>query len=325
VIEHIVEERERGGKFASMQDFMMRLSSKEVNKGTIESFIKAGAFDSLGGNRRQKMIVYPSMLDTVNREKKDNMSGQISLFDLGDEELSHANEIALPEIEEYEKEEFLSYEKEVLGIYISGHPLEDYANLLQKNSNCTSQDFVLEAEEDGEGGGMAKVTDGKNVIIGGMITSKTIKTTRSNTLMAFLTLEDMYGTVEIIVFPNVYERKRDLLGEDAKVFIRGRANVEEDKDGKIICQDIIPFENLPCELWLRLPNKKVFLEMEPEIYGRLSDYEGNDRIVVYLQEEKQMKQLPKSRGVNARLAVSQKALDGMSEVTVAIKERSLQT
>jgi DNA polymerase-3 subunit alpha len=323
VIQSIVQERERGGRFTSLQDFMMRVSGKEANKHTIESFIKSGAFDSLPGNRRQKMAVYPSLSDHVNREKKDTMTGQISLFDLGDEELARANEISFPDLEEFDKEELLSYEKEVLGIYILGHPLEDYVSLIEKNSNCTSQDFVVETAE--EASGMAKSVDGKNVIIGGMITDKTVKTTRSNTLMAFLTLEDMYGTVEVIVFPNVYERKKHLIQEDAKVFIVGHADLAEDKDGKIICRDIIPFDRLPCELWLRFADKETFLALEQEIYQTLSPYDGRDKVVVYLKKERQMKQLPSGRCVDARRVVKECALGQMEQVAAAIKERGLQT
>lgn len=321
VIDKIVEERERGGKYKSMQDFMRRLTNREVNKSVIENFIKAGAFDSMEGNRRQKMQVYQMMLDSVNREKKDSMSGQLSLFDMGDEDLEHANDITYPKVAEYDREDLLAFEKEVLGIYISGHPLEDYVGLMQKNCTCTSQDFVLEDETDR---GMAGIKDGENVVIGGMITGKTVKTTRSNTMMAFLTVEDLYGTIEVIVFPNVYDKKRDLLQEETKIFVRGRADVGEDRDGKIICHDIIPFTDVPCELWLRLKNKKIFVQREQTIYERLSAYDGTDRIVVYLEEERQIKQLGPGHSVNARMVVSSQALAGLDNVEAAIKERKLQ-
>lgn len=321
VIDAIVAERESGGKYVSMQDFMNRLTSKEVNRHTIENFIKSGAFDSLGGTRKQKMAVYQAMLDTVNREKKDSMAGQLSLFDMGDEELTHANEITYPDIGEYEKEDLLAFEKEVLSIYISGHPLEEYVSLMQKNCTRNSMDFVV--EEEGENTGMAKVTDGENVIIGGMIIDKTVKTTRTNSLMAFLTVEDMYGTVEIIVFPRDYEKKKDLMQIDAKVFIKGRANVEEDRNGKIVCQDIIPFDSLPCELWLRFENKEAFLQQEQLLYTELLPYDGNDMVCIYLNQEKQIKRLSKSRSVNARRVLGDNLLDKLEGVTGALKEKAL--
>ena len=320
VINNIVEERERGGRFTSMQDFMRRLTSKEVNKSSIENFIKAGAFDGLEGNRRQKLQVYQSMLDSVNREKKDSMSGQMSLFDMGDEELEHANDVSYPALEEFEKEELLAYEKEVLGIYISGHPLEEYLGLIRKNSTCSSQDFVREPEEEG-GTEMSQVHDKENVIIGGMITAKTVKTTKTNKLMAYLTLEDVYGAVEILVFPNVYEKKKEQCREDAKVFIRGRADMGGDRDGKVICQDIIPFDMLPCELWLRFKNLADFQEREQQIYEKLSPYDGTDQVIVYLEEERQMKKLPPGRNVNARQVIRENILEGIIEA--ALKERKL--
>ncbi|MCI7062756.1 MAG: DNA polymerase III subunit alpha [Lachnospiraceae bacterium] len=320
VIKNIVQERERGGRFVSMQDFMRRLTSKEVNKSSIESFIKAGAFDSLGGNRRQKLQVYQSMMDFVNREKKDSMSGQLSLFDMGDEELEHANEVRYPDVSEMEKEELLSCEKEVLGIYISGHPLEDYIPLIRKNSTCISTDFIRNQDEDNVQQ-EEKVHHQERVVIGGMITAKTVKTTKTNRLMAYLTLEDMYGTVEILMFPDVYEKKKEKCREDARVFIRGRADMGGDRDGKIICQDIIPFEELPCELWLRLKNKEEFFRKERQIYEKLSPYDGTDQIVVYLEEEKQLKRLPAGRSVDARLVLREKLLDGIAET--ALKERKI--
>ena len=320
VINNIVQERERGGRFTSMQDFMRRLTSKEVNKSSIENFIKAGAFGGMEGNRRQKLQVYQSMLDSVNREKKDSMSGQLSLFDMGDEELEHANDISYPALEEFEKEELLAYEKEVLGIYISGHPLEEYLGLIRKNSTCSSQDFVRESEEE-ELTETTKVHDQESVVIGGMITAKTVKTTKTNKLMAYLTLEDVYGSVEVLVFPNVYEKKKEQCREDAKVFIRGRADMGGDRDGKVICQDIIPFDMLPCELWLRFKNRGDFQEREQQLYEKLSPYDGTDQVIVYLEEERQMKKLPPGRNVNARQVIRENILEGMIEA--ALKERKL--
>ncbi len=321
VINNIVAEREAGGRYTSMQDFMTRLTSKEVNKHTIENFIKSGAFDSLGGTRKQKLSVYQAMLDTVNREKKDAVVGQLSLFDLGDEELKHANEIVYPDVGEYEKEELLALEKEVLGIYISGHPLEQYASLMQKN--CTNSSVDFQVDEEGDNAGAARVEDGEHVTIGGMIVEKTVKTTRTNSLMAFLTVEDMYGTVEVVVFPNQYEKKKHLIQEDGKVIVRGRVDAEENKNGKVICQDIIPFDQIPCELWIRFENKASYLEAEHDIFERLSSYDGQDTVCVYLQEEKQMKKMPKSKGVNARRVIEDGILDKIENITMAVKEREL--
>ena len=214
VIDAIVEERKIRGPFTTLKDFITRLSGREVNKRTIENFIKAGALDGLEGNRRQKMMIYGSLLDALNQEKKTTMAGQMTLFDIAPEEDKAEYEIKLPNVEEYDKEVLLGFEKEVLGIYISGHPLEEYMERLKKNTNAVTTDFVLDEET-----GTLKVSDGAKVRIGGMITDKVIKYTKSNKAMAFITLEDLVGTVEIIIFPKDYERYAKYLENDAKVFV----------------------------------------------------------------------------------------------------------
>ena len=322
VIEAIVAERERGGKFESMHDFMMRLTSKEINRHTIENFIKAGALDSMPGNRRQKMMVYDSMLDAVNREKKDAIAGQMSLFDMGDDDLDKANEIKYPEIDEYAKEELLGFEKEVLGIYISGHPLNDYTELMEKNCTNTSLDFMV-SEDDEESS--AKVEDGQNVIVGGMIADKNVKVTKSsNKLMAYIQLEDLYGTIEITIFPRDYERLKPLLTDDAKIFVRGRVQTSENRAAKLICRDIIPFDRIPCELWIRFENMEEFVDKEQELYKNLLPYDGKDLVCLYVAKEKQVKRLPKSRGVDARKLVKDDNFKFMPKEALAIREKSIE-
>lgn len=322
VIAAIVAEREKNGKFTSMEDFMTRLSSKEVNKHTIENFIKSGAFDCLGGNRRQKILVYQSMLDSINRQKKDSMAGQLSLFDMGDEDLAGANAIPYPDVEEYEKEEYLNFEKEVLGIYISGHPLEDYLGLMKKNCTRTSQDFRI--GEEGEEMGTANAADGEIAVIGGMLVDKTIKTTKTNSIMAFITIEDLYGTVEVVVFPKDYERVKDVLTPESKLFVKGRVNLEEDRGGKLICQKIIPFDQIPCELWIRFPDVGTFQAAEKKLYQVLLPFDGKDTICIYATKEKQVKRLPRSRSVDARKLMAQNVLSYLGENSLAIVEKSIE-
>ena len=322
VIAAIVAEREKNGKFTSMEDFMTRLSSKEVNKHTIENFIKSGAFDCLGGNRRQKILVYQSMLDSINRQKKDSMAGQLSLFDMGDEDLAGANAIPYPDVEEYEKEEYLNFEKEVLGIYISGHPLEDYLGLMKKNCTRTSQDFQI--GEEGEELGTANAADGEIAVIGGMLVDKTIKTTKTNSIMAFITIEDLYGTVEVVVFPKDYERVKDVLTPESKLFVKGRVNLEEDRGGKLICQKIIPFDQIPCELWIRFPDVGTFQAAEKKLYQVLLPFDGKDTICIYATKEKQVKRLPRSRSVDARKLMAQNVLSYLGENSLAIVEKSIE-
>ena len=292
VIDAIVEERKIRGPFTTLKDFITRLSGREVNKRTIENFIKAGALDGLEGNRRQKMMIYGSLLDALNQEKKTTMAGQMTLFDIAPEEDKAEYEIKLPNVEEYDKEVLLGFEKEVLGIYISGHPLEEYMERLKKNTNAVTTDFVLDEET-----GTLKVSDGAKVRIGGMITDKVIKYTKSNKAMAFITLEDLVGTVEIIIFPKDYERYAKYLENDAKVFVEGRVTAEEDRNGKLICEKIISFDEVKRELWLQFPSKSDFEEKEGALYGKMMDADGSEHVVIYLAAEKQMKRLPENRNV----------------------------
>ena len=292
VMEAIVEERARGGLFSSLKDFCQRLSGKEVNKRTIENFIKAGAFDSFGGTRKQFMMIYVQVMDTVNQEKKSSMTGQMSLFDIMGEEDKKSFEIRLPDVGEYAKESKLAFEKEVLGVYISGHPLEEYADVWKKNITAATSDFYPMEES-----GLPKVRDGAKVIVGGMITEKTIKYTKNNKVMAFITLEDLVGTVEVVVFPRDYERNAALIETDSKVFIMGRVAAEDDKASKLICEKIVSFDQVPRELWIQFADRKQYEQEVAELYDTLRQSDGSDHVVVYLRAEKQMKHLPASRSV----------------------------
>ena len=318
VIDAIVEERKIRGPFTTLKDFITRLSGREVNKRTIENFIKAGALDGLEGNRRQKMMIYGSLLDALNQEKKTTMAGQMTLFDIAPEEDKAEYEIKLPNVEEYDKEVLLGFEKEVLGIYISGHPLEEYMERLKKNTNAVTTDFVLDEET-----GTLKVSDGAKVCIGGMITDKVIKYTKNNKAMAFITLEDLVGTVEIIIFPKDYERYAKYLENDAKVFVEGRVTAEEDRNGKLICEKIISFDEVKRELWLQFPSKSDFEEKEGTLYEKMMDADGSEHVVIYLAAEKQMKRLPENRNV----AITKELLEDLGNFlgndNVKVVEKSL--
>ena len=237
VIDAIVEERRQRGPFTNLKDFISRTVDADVNKRAIENFIKAGALDGLGGTRKQFMSVYVQIADHISKDKKSNLAGQISLFDIAEDSQKDAFDIKMPDVGEYSKEMLLGFEKEVLGIYLSGHPLEEWQDLWQKYATATTNDFALDEET-----GQAKVEDQKNVILGGMIADKTIKYTKNDKVMAFLNLEDLVGNVEVVIFPKDYEKYSTLLLEDAKIFIKGRASVEEDKDAKLICEQIVSFE-----------------------------------------------------------------------------------
>jgi DNA polymerase-3 subunit alpha len=320
VIEAIAAEREERGRFTTLKDFVTRLSGREVNKRTIENFIKAGALDGLEGNRRQKMMIYGSLLDNINQEKKNSMAGQITLFDIADEEDKKDFEIRLPDVEEYEKEVLLGFEKEVLGVYISGHPLEEYVEKLRKNTSSVTTDFVLDEET-----GAVKIRDNEKVIVGGMITDKTIKYTKNNKAMAFITLEDLVGTVEIIIFPKDFERYHAKLEIDAKIFVQGRASIEEDRNGKIICEKIFAFEETKRELWIQFADREAYAAKEEMLLSMMKNYDGNDSVVIYLSAEKQMKRLPASRNVAINGDLLEELYEFIGKNNVKLVEKSLES
>lgn len=318
VIDAIVTERDENGKFLNLKDFAKRLTGKEINKRTIESFIKSGAVDSLPGTRRQKMMVYVKVLEDVNREKKDSITGQFSLFDfMGEEE--KVEEIQMPDVGEFTMDMLLGFEKEVLGIYVSGHPLQEFESLWKKNITAYSTDFALDEETN-----CVKVEDGETAIIGGMITAKTVKATRNNSMMAFITLEDLFGNVEVIIFPRDYERYKEHLLEDNKVFIKGKITVEEDKPAKMICGEIIPFDSIPKDVWIKFPTKDEFLLKEEELYELLSESDGKDQVIVYCEAEKAKKVLPRSRTIHANLEIIQKLKGVYGPDNVKIIEKSIE-
>ena len=286
VMEAIEAERALNGPFKSLRDFCERLSGREVNKRTLENFIKAGAFDCFGGTRRQYMQVYSLILDQVSQDRKNNLTGQMNLFDFMGEEAGKQFEIRLPDVGEFNKEEKLAFEKEVTGIYISGHPLEKYEEKWRKNVSAVTTDFLPDEES-----GIPKVGDGNRVTVGGMITAKTIKYTKTNQTMAFLTLEDLLGTMEIIVFPKSYEQYSGMVDTDAKVFIRGRVSVEEDRPSKLILERVIPFSEVPAEIWIRFPDRDAFEQEEKDIRDIVSPFPGTDRVIVYLEKERAMKRM----------------------------------
>ena len=319
VIDEIVAERELGGRYRSLKDFCMRLSGKSVNKRTVESFIKSGALDSLPGTRKQKMYSYISIMDGVNQEKKGTLSGQMSLFDFASPEEQKELEVKMPDVGEYEKEEILGFEKEVLGVYISGHPLEEYVETLEKNITRTTADFeVVDGETE------PKVKDQERAVIGGMITGRTVKATRTNNMMAFLTVEDLYGTVEVIVFPRDYEKYRTLLEEDTKVFIQGRVTVEEDKPAKLICSGVVPFDAVEKELWIQFLTRADYEEAEQTLFAILGNYDGIENVYIYLSKDRARKLLPKSRCTKVCKELLSELYTKFGEDNVKVTEKSIE-
>ena len=319
VIEAILAERKERGPYKTLKDFVERLSGREVNKRTIESFIKSGAFDSLGGTRKQFMIIYVQVMDQAARERKYSMTGQMSLFDMVDDDQKAEFDIPMPDVGEYEKETKLAFEKEVLGVYLTGHPMEEYEEKWKKNITRTTLDFQYDEETR-----RTKVRDGARETVGGIITGKTIKYTRNNKVMAFLTLEDLAGSVEIVVFPRDYEKAQQYLEEDSKVFIRGRVSEEDEAASKLICESVIPFEQTKKELWLQYSDKAAYLEGEEELLKLLEDSDGEDSVIIYCRKEKAIKRLPPSKSVNADKILLSKLTNYLGESCVKLIEKAIE-
>ena len=294
VVDAIIKERETNGLYVSMDDFVERMGGKEVNKRTLENFIKSGALDCLPGNRRQKTMIAPEMMDQKNKEKKNALDGQLSLFDFAGEEEKEQFQITMPDVPEFPKEELLAFEKEILGVYISGHPMDEYLETWKNSITAKTIDFMVDEET-----GRAAQEDGARVTIGGMITGKVVKTTKTGKMMAFVTVEDMVGSVEVLVFPKDYENKRNLLIEDAKVFIQGRTSIGDDPVGKLICEQVIPFDAVPKELWLKFKDKAEYDEKQQQVFDTLRMDEGSNTVIIYLEQERAKKVLPANWKVGA--------------------------
>ncbi len=284
-VKWIVIEREARGKFHNLTHFFERLNQKELNKRMIESLIKAGAFDSMGGNRKQYMQGYKIILDSVVHSKKRSLEGQLNLFDFA-KETTNTYKQKLPEVQEFSNDDILALEKEVLGIYLSGHPLADVESEWRINTTATSLDFVYHDDKDD-----VTLCDGEEAIIGGLVVGKTVKTTRNNKLMAFVTLEDLYGTVEVIIFPNDFNQYKELLIEDTKLYIKGRVNMQEDRDAKLIGQTVLPFYAVKNELRLTFVDYKQYTKVYKSITKILKDNPGKHRVIAILKNEKTMKAL----------------------------------
>ncbi|WP_270614459.1 DNA polymerase III subunit alpha [Blautia massiliensis (ex Durand et al. 2017)] len=317
VIEGIVREREEHGEYTSLKTFIER-NIDQINKRVVENLIKAGALDCLEGNRNQKMTVYTQIIDSINQDKKHTMAGQLSLFDIAPEEDKNEFEIRMPQAAEYPKETILTFEKEVLGIYLSGHPLERYRNMMEKMISAKTSDFQPDDET-----GIPEVYDNQKVIVGGMITDKTIKYTKNNKVMAFLTVEDLVGTVEVVVFPRDYEKCQMFLNEDARLFIQGRVSAEDDKASKLILEKVRLFDDMPRELWLQFESREEYAKAETGLVDDLMESRGSSTVVIYLKDVKAMKKLPPAYQVHIEDSWLERMCKKYGSSNVKIVERVL--
>ena len=318
VVDVIISEREAGGPFSTLEDFVSRMSNREVNKRTLESFIKSGSLDSLPGTRKQKLYVSSELLENKAREKKTVMEGQMSFFDIAPEEDKGNFQVSFPDVGEFDKETLLAFEKETLGIYVSGHPMEAYQELWQKNVTARTSDFIV--DEDGH----TVVEDNSIVVVGGMITAKKVKTTRTSQLMAFVSLEDMVGTVEALVFPKIYEKNKQYLTEDSKVFLRGRASIGDDPVGKLVCEEVIPFSAIPNELWLQFEDQEFYERTVDSVMAVLRESEGKDRVVMYLKKERKLRRLSPSWAIDAQGRLLEELYTLLGEKNVKVVQKTIE-
>ena len=293
VIDAIVQEREKNGPFRSLSDFLERVNGPDITKRSVENLIKAGALDCFEGNRRQKLSVYFEIMDEVTERKKGQVAGQITLFDIATEEQKKEFRTDLPNLPEFEKELLLSFEKEVLGIYISGHPLDDFKSLMKKNCTASSLDFMLKEGEEKEGDEdndrRATIEDKKLFTVGGIVVDKVSHFTKQNQQMAFVTIEDMTGTIETIFFPKTFERYKDMLNTDEKLLIRGRSSVEENKDAKLLVEECVRFQDVPSVLWVNFPDKDSYEDKGSKLLMMLKEHPGKERAMIRLSSEKLVK------------------------------------
>lgn len=313
IIDSIVKEREFRGPYTSLEDFVKRNAENELNKRVVENFIKAGAFDSFGGTRKQYMSIYVSVMDHIMGDLKNNMAGQMTLFDIVDEDQKADFDIKLPDVGEYQKELKLAFEKEVLGIYVSGHPLEEYEQLWKKNiTNMTSDLFYNEET------GSMKAQDGITATLGGIIADKSVKYTKNNQAMAFVQLEDLAGTVECIVFPKVYQRCAQDIEIDSKVFIKGRIDAGDEQDGKLIVDTITPFSDIPRRLWIKFDNKEQYDRASAELNGYIRESDGKDIVVIYIANPQMKKELPRNMSVDGSGEIFDKLVARFGEANVKL-------
>ena len=296
VVDHIVKERETNGPFKSLTNFYNRMDSKDTNKRSIESLILAGAFDALGGKRSQYLSVYKQIADGISHHRKNNISGQIDLFALSGNETVEDKD-HLPDMEEFESKELLAYEKDVLGIYLSGHPLDKVRETLERYISITSSDLILSSEEEDNDKEEMTIQDGQNVVVGGIVADKKVIFTKSNKKMAFLTLEDIKGTMEVVIFPNLYEQWIRF-SEESVLIIKGRLSIKEETNVVVLAEQLTTLNNLvspgmdESHVLLRLDESLRTAETRTQLLQIFQNYRGRTPIIVENREDGTRKAFP---------------------------------
>lgn len=297
VSDAIVRERTLNGKFLSLENFINRLPQKDLNKRSIEGFIKSGALDGMEGNRHEKILNAELFIDKKSKESKTVIPGQMSFFDVVSEEDKESFVSELIHIEEYPKEELLKYEMEVMGMYVSGHPLEEYTSLLEKHSDARSIDFY--PDENGD----ISLESGRKLTIGGLLVEVNKRFTKRGDMMAICTLEDLYGRIELVVFPKAFENYGNELVEGGKVFVKGRVDTSGEEEGKLIVDTVREFGRVKKELWIQYADKESYEEDLGNLLTDIGMMSGNDSVIIYLKKERAKKDLGSEWGVPADDAV----------------------
>ncbi|MDO4266737.1 MAG: DNA polymerase III subunit alpha, partial [Eubacteriales bacterium] len=317
VVEEIAADRKEHGVFLDLEDFISRMQ-QSVNRKATEYLIKAGAFDCFPGNRRQKIEALPEMIDRAGSRRKSGISGQMSLFDLADEAGSTEFKVQLPPLPEYDKETLLAYEKEATGLYISGHPIESYLDSYQRIVNTVSSSFSVSEDT-----GRCPLSDGQRVICGGVVEDLKLKITKNNRQMCFLTIGDLYGQFEAIVFPNVFERIRPCLRADAKLYLAGHVSIDSDESAKLVVDNAAEFDKLPKEVWIAFEDRTAYQAAEASLSELCLSHVGISDVYVYLRKERAKKKLPAAQ----RLEVSEETLEALrgrfGEKNVKVVEKAL--
>ncbi len=299
LIAAIVEERSGRGPFRSLSDFIRRMISRELNKRAVENLIKAGAFDTLGGTRRGMLRDYIAVMDHASQEARDNIAGQMSFFDVMDESIQ-ADDPVVTHTVEFDKAVLLAYEKEVLGTYLSGHPLSDDVSFLEKHTTNTAAEFMMD-----ETTGVPAIGDMQRVTLGGLVAAKQVRYTKNNQAMAIVTLEDLTGSVEVVVFPKCYAECADKLNEDARVLIGGRSSLEDEKDAKLLADKVRLFSEVPRTVWIRFPDRAAYDAVSADI-DELAAKEherapGSGTITIFINSERKKKTIDTGITADAEL------------------------
>lgn len=317
VVEDIVAERNERGPFKDIEDFVKRMPSS-VNRKSIEGFIKAGAFDCFEGNRHQKLILIDDLLAEAAIRKKSDIVGQMTLFDIADEADKQSFKHQLPKVDEYEPDELLAYEKEATGIYLSGHPMDRYMDVCSRIVTAWAKDYQPD-EQTGE----CRFKEGDELISAGTVTECKLKITKTGRQMAFLTIEDIYGQIDVVVFPEVFDRSRELLHTDAKIFVRGKANIGRDETASLLASAIYDIEDVRREVWVAFADIEEFRKQSQRLTELCFETPGAAEVIVYLKKERMKKSLGPDYKIDAAADKLKVFADAFGENNVRVRVTGL--